>query len=316
MKAIDLFAGGGGMTEGARRAGVDVVWAANHWQRAVDVHAAAHPGTLHSCQDLRQADFSRVPAFDLLLAAPECKGHTPAGRGARGTWGLDYSHHDGSRSTALAVVSAAEATLPEWLVVENVPQFVDWALFPHWRGMLEALGYHLELGTLDAADFGVPQERKRLFVVGRRSKAPNVFATLPKPGVRGRVQPHWVGLGTVLDNEADGWQAIASKSAPIRERVRNGRAKCGSTFVTQYVTGHRGRTLAQPFPTITGADQLRLVSGRRMRNFTVPELLRGAGFAGDYFDGLDLQRKEACTMIGNAVCPPVAQALIEQVVAA
>jgi len=55
MRAIDLFAGLGGNSEGARQAGVSVVWAANHWQSAVEVHAANHPDTQHLVQDLHQA---------------------------------------------------------------------------------------------------------------------------------------------------------------------------------------------------------------------------------------------------------------------
>lgn len=49
MKAIDLFAGGGGFTEGAQQAGCEVVWAANHWPAAVATHALNHPHTEHAC---------------------------------------------------------------------------------------------------------------------------------------------------------------------------------------------------------------------------------------------------------------------------
>ena len=64
VRAIDLFAGAGGFSTGAHMAGVEVVWAANHWPAAVDVHAANHPETEHSCQDLHQADWTKVPAHD------------------------------------------------------------------------------------------------------------------------------------------------------------------------------------------------------------------------------------------------------------
>ncbi len=57
MKAIDLFAGAGGFSTGATMAGVQVVWAANHWPAAVQVHANNHPTTQHVCQDLQQADW-------------------------------------------------------------------------------------------------------------------------------------------------------------------------------------------------------------------------------------------------------------------
>jgi DNA (cytosine-5)-methyltransferase 1 len=72
LRAIDLFAGWGGFSTGAQQAGVQVVWAANHSRLAVDVHSANHPGVPHECQDLRQADWSRLPRYDLLLASPAC----------------------------------------------------------------------------------------------------------------------------------------------------------------------------------------------------------------------------------------------------
>ena len=69
MRAVDLFAGAGGFSTGAELAGARVVWAANHWPAAVECHSANHPHVEHVCQDLRQADFSTLPAFDLLLAS-------------------------------------------------------------------------------------------------------------------------------------------------------------------------------------------------------------------------------------------------------
>ncbi len=57
MVTWDLFAGAGGSSEGARQAGARVVWAANHWPLAVEVHELNHPETAHACQDLTQADF-------------------------------------------------------------------------------------------------------------------------------------------------------------------------------------------------------------------------------------------------------------------
>ncbi|MGH8758958.1 MAG: DNA cytosine methyltransferase, partial [Burkholderiales bacterium] len=87
MKAIDLFAGAGGFSTGAQMAGCKVVWAANHWPTAVDIHAANHPGTMHACQDLRQTDWRDVPAHDILLASPACQGHSRAR-------GKERPHHD------------------------------------------------------------------------------------------------------------------------------------------------------------------------------------------------------------------------------
>ncbi len=168
MRAIDLFAGFGGMTEGATQAGARVVWAANHWALAVDVHAANHPDTAHACQDLRQADWSRLPRFDLLLAAPACQGHSEAAQPARASSEDVRKRHDGMRSTAWAVVDCADVCEPRALVVENVPEFREWRLYPEWRAALERIGFRMTEHIVVAADHGVPQLRERLFIVGTR----------------------------------------------------------------------------------------------------------------------------------------------------
>ena len=128
--AIDLFSGLGGWSTGAKIAECNVLWAANHWPAAVEWHSANHPETAHACQDLHQADWSSVPAHDLLLASPCCQGHSKA-RGKR----HGNPKHDASRSTAWAVVSALEYHRPAMAIVENVPEFMAWALYPGpiWR---------------------------------------------------------------------------------------------------------------------------------------------------------------------------------------
>jgi site-specific DNA-cytosine methylase len=126
LTAIDLFAGAGGFTLGATMAGARVLWAANHWEAAVQVHATNHPEALHLCQDLHQANWETVPRHDLLLASPSCQGHSRA----RGT---DQPRHDAARSTAWAVVSCAEFHRPSAFVVENVPEFQEWGPLRHKR---------------------------------------------------------------------------------------------------------------------------------------------------------------------------------------
>ncbi|HNH48626.1 MAG TPA: DNA cytosine methyltransferase, partial [Myxococcota bacterium] len=165
---VDLFSGLGGFSTGAKQAGCHVAWAGNHWPLAIEYHQKNHPATTHVCQDLQQFDFSRLPEHDLLLASPSCQGHSPA-RGA------EKPHHDGSRSTAWAVVSAAEAGRAPVVIVENVLQFTSWTLYPAWKLAMESLGYSISPHILDAADFGVPQNRIRLFLVCTRSQVPLVL---------------------------------------------------------------------------------------------------------------------------------------------
>lgn len=296
MRAIDLFAGSGGFSEGARMAGCHVAWAANHWEDAVRVHADNHPDTVHACQDLQQADWSQVPAHDLLLASPACQGHSRAR-------GKERDHHDAQRSTAWAVVSAAEFHRPAAFVVENVPEFKDWSLFPAWCAAMNALGYALAPQVLDAADHGVPQHRRRLFVVGTRSSNPIVLQ-LPK-------REH-VHASRVVDFSAGKWSPIVKPGRAVKtlQRVKSGRLAHGDRFLTAYFGNeHGGRSIHRPLGTVTTRDRYAAIDGERMRMLSADEYRAAMGFPAAY--RLPSQHRLAVHMLGNAVCPPVARDVIE-----
>ena len=290
--AVDLFAGCGGSSLGAKFAGVEVKWAANHWQRAVEYHELNHPSAEHKCQDLHQADWSKVPAHDIMLASPACTGHSKAR-------GKERPHHDTMRSTAWAVVSCAEYHRPGLMVVENVEEFMEWALYPSWHDALTRLGYTVSPHIIDAADHGVPQERVRLFLVCTRSKAPLKLA-LPS-------RPH-VPVNDVLDWNAPNWSLVnkPGRAPNTLLRVASGRARFGDRFVAPFYSsgsGLTGRSIHRPIGTIPTRDRWMVVDGDRMRMLTVDETKAVMGFSADY--KLPKASSVAKYMLGNAVCPPV-----------
>lgn len=303
MKAIDLFAGAGGFSTGAHAAGCEVVWAANHWQAAVAIHAANHPGTIHVCQDLHQADWSAVPAHDLLLASPCCQGHSKARGKAHGD-----PQHDASRSTAWAVVNAVEYHRPAVAIIENVPEFLQWALYPAWYAAMASLGYALAPHIVDAANHGVPQHRERLFIVATRSRH-GIQLQLP-------AREH-VAAGSIIDFNAGSWSAIdkPNRATATLARVANGRARHGQRFLTAYYGNEAGgRSLQRPIGTITTRDRWAIVDGERMRMLSVQECRRAMGFPAGYI--LPAQHRLAIHLLGNAVCPPVVTDIIQALKAA
>ena len=298
MKAINLFAGLGGFTAGALAAGIKVVWAANHWPDAVQVHANNHPDTSHVCQDLHQADWSQVPAHDILLASPCCQGHSRAR-------GKERPQHDSSRSTAWAIVSATEYHRPPFLIVENVREFLDWSLFPAWKLALQTLGYALTPYILDAADFGVAQHRVRMFLVGTKGSTP-ITLDLKK-------QNH-VGSATIINWDSPArWSKVRQRgrSTATLARVRRGRKEIGERFVMSYYGQSKtGRALSRPLGTVTTRDRWAVVDGSRMRMLTVNEYKRAMGFPEDYAVPQS-PKKLGIHLLGNAVVPPVATALLD-----
>lgn len=300
MNAIDLFAGAGGFSTGAVMAGARVLWAANHWPTAVQWHAANHQATEHACQDLQQADFRNAPRHDLLLASPACQGHSPAR-------GKERPHHDALRATAWAVVTCVEVHRPPVAVIENVPQFADWTLYPAWCAAMHALGYALAPMVLDAADSGVPQHRRRLFIVATRSRH-HVELALPRRQHR--------SAASVIDFSASRWTAVEKpgRSRRTLERIASGRRAYGSRFLAPFYgsgSGETGRSLDRPIGTLTTRARWAVIDGERMRMVSATEGRALMGFPDDY--RLPANEATAWHLLGNAVCPPLAADIIQAI---
>lgn len=293
MTAIDLFAGLGGWTEGATQAGLRVLWAANHWPLAVEIHRRNHGATQHDIQDLQQADWSLVPRHDVGLASPACQGHTRAR-------GIERPHHDACRSTAWAVVSCAEYHRSPYFLIENVPEFYTWELYPAWKSAMEAIGYTLAEHIIDFADLGVPQHRVRAIIVCTRTRAPLQLKLERQDHVPARA---------ILDLGAGRFSPVATKVPSTRRKVAIGRRKFGREFLVAYYGNEDSspRSLNNPIGTITTRDRHAIVLGNRMRMISIEEARRAMSFRADY--QLPANHRAALHLLGNAV-PPLGAEII------
>lgn len=299
MKAIDLFAGAGGLTEGAIAAGIDVQWAANHSEVAVKYHRLNHPSTVVVQQDLQLANFMDAPKCDIILSAPCCQGHTPASGKKHNS-----PSHDKSRNTAMCVVTAAEVLRPAAVLVENVPELRKWALYPAWQHAMQLLGYSLAEHIVDAADYGVPQHRERMLIIATLSKEPLHLAP-PK-------QAH-IAASSFIEWDAHPWRKVIDKVEATRRRVAAGRQRFGDTFIAPFYgagSGLTGRSLDRPVGTITTVDRWAVVRGDEIRVFQPSENRAAMGFRPDFI--LPNVKREATHVLGNAVPPPLATAFLNE----
>lgn len=314
MTVIDLFAGLGGWTEAAESLGLRVAVAANHNPVAVRAHAANHPRTLHIQQDLQQADFYQWPAHDVLLASPACQGHSQAATGGRAGKGQrrgSSPKHDRDRSTAWAVVTCAEVHRPRIALVENVDDMLRWVLHATWLAAWKALGYHVQVLVLDAADHSTPQERQRLFFV---------FSLDPLPAIVPPPQPR-IPIAEVVDLRRGEWQRVRWAAEGVQQRVARARERRfpSGPFVTQNTTDHSGRELDRPLGTVTTAPgHWGLVRpsprGDEYRLISIPELRAACGFRADYW--LPKTQRDATRLLGNSVPPPLGRAVLAAVLEA
>ena len=106
---------------------------------------------------IRAMLLGEIRNINLILASPECTNHTCA-KGGR-------PRDEGSRLSARYVLLFAQQLKPRWIVLENVIQMRWWHGYHPLMEEIRDLGYHVRSQVLDAADFGVPQTRRRLFVV-------------------------------------------------------------------------------------------------------------------------------------------------------
>lgn len=305
MRVVDYFAGLGGFTLGATRAGASVVAAIDHWPIAVETHARNHPEVTHACEDLTRYSPARLPAFDVLVASPACQGHSPSRGVASGSVG--DARWDDSRATAWSVIDCAEVRRPRGIVVENVPAFLRWSLFPVWCDALSRLGYAPNVQVLNAADWGVPQDRPRVIITAIRGR------TLP--GVVAPMRAHR-GIGWVIRWDEGEWSPVArqGRSAATLARVARGRREFGDRFVMPYNgsgSGLTGRSLDRPIGTITAADRWAVVRGDVMRMLTVGEIREAMGFPDGY--AVPATRENATKALGNAIVPAVAESAVRAV---
>lgn len=176
LTATDQFCGAGGSSQGARKAGVEVKLALNHWKLAIETHNTNFPETLHDCTDISACDPRRYPSTDILITSPECTTHSPAGGNRHKTVkasldlfdkGLIDPSTERSRATMWDVCRFAEYHQYNAIVVENVVEArSQWVLFDVWLEAMHRLGYQHRCLYLNSMHFWpTPQSRDRMYVV-------------------------------------------------------------------------------------------------------------------------------------------------------
>lgn len=192
MRAIDLFAGAGGLSLGLRQAGIEVIAAIERDPDACATYRA-HLGDHMIEASIEDVDAHILPDCDLIAGGPPCQGFSFAGKRDR---------NDPRNQLWREYWRIVDAKRPAWVLIENVRGMLTMGEDKPLILAFRALGYEITPYLLNAADYGVPQKRLRVFYIGNRIGAANpcptpTHAQPPRHLLLG-LQP-WVTVRQALD---------------------------------------------------------------------------------------------------------------------
>lgn len=161
FRTVDLFCGGGGLSQGLQDAGFDVVAAFDWWQPAIDFYNQNIQGHQAYKQDLSEISSSveRIQAWQptVIVGGPPCQDYSSAGK---------RDENGGRASLTTAFASIVATVRPQVFIMENVDRALKATIYKKALEIFAKAGYQLTISVLDASLCGVPQKRKRAVVVG------------------------------------------------------------------------------------------------------------------------------------------------------
>jgi len=276
LQIADLFCGAGGSTTGIRQAVERMgkkasILAINHWEIAIQTHSANNEGVSHLCESVDHIDPTKVvpgQELDLLWASPACTHHSVA-RGGR-------PRCEQQRAPAWIIPFWLENLKVKRLIVENVPEFQSWGpldddgkpvkeskgeTFKAFIAAIRSLGYTVDWRVLNAANYGDPTIRRRLFIqaikgTDRQIQWPNITHAEQQFNYQGL--PKWIPAREIIDSNLHG-DSIFKRKHPLApatlKRIEHGIKKYWQPYAEPFLIVLRGtsksRSLDEPLPTVT-----------------------------------------------------------------
>jgi DNA (cytosine-5)-methyltransferase 1 len=164
IKVIGLFSGCGGLDLGFKQAGYDLIWANDILKDACDTYRL-NIGDHIVNEDITKFDLNTIPNADIIIGGPPCQGFSGIGK---------RDPNDNRSSLVYSYLDVVDKVQPKIFLFENVTgikssKAADGSkVIDNLKQAFENIGYHINIYTLNAADYGVPQRRKRVFIIGNK----------------------------------------------------------------------------------------------------------------------------------------------------
>lgn len=180
VKVLDTFAGAGGFSLGFHLAGAEIIGAIEVDSWATETFQYNHPESLVIKRDISTLSDEEILAMfgdnkpDIILGGPPCQGFSVANRN-------NGDHKDPRNSLFEEFLRVGRVLSPMIMIMENVPNIIKAKtqngahVVDIIKEELSSLGYHVYHSILESTDFGVPQIRKRLFIVASKNELENPF---------------------------------------------------------------------------------------------------------------------------------------------
>ena len=298
---IDLFAGIGGIRLAFEKAGGTCVFTSEWDSFAQQTYEANFGDKPHG--DITQIHERTIPKHDVLLGGFPCQPFSNAG--------LKKGFEDTRGTLFFDIARIIDYRKPSMIMLENVKGFLR-----HDKGRtlqvvedtLDELGYNVFYKVLNAKDFGVPQNRERIYIVGiNRRKIGNVGFLFPKPkGGKTRV-------GAILEKNVDSKYTLSNKLwQGHKRRLREHREKGNGFGYSLFNSDSEYTSTISARYYKDGSEILIEQKGKNPRKLTPREAARLQGFPENFL--IPVSDTQAYKQFGNSVAVPVVSAIAREMV--
>lgn len=236
IKVVSLFSGCGGLDLGFKQAGYDIIWANDVLKDACETYKH-NIGNHIVCADINSVNVNEIPKADIVIGGPPCQSFSLVGK---------RDPNDERSNLVWSYLKVLKHVNPKVFLLENVSGILS-AKNPDGTKVIEnlirafkKLGYVTSICKLNSADYGVPQRRQRVFIVGN-----NLGKNIDKPSAShsadGLALPPWVSVHDALSDLSDASEKgickyIKSPSTAYQELMRlNSNGHC-SLHITPYAS--------------------------------------------------------------------------------